>query len=56
MEKQEQSSEPYVTAARPGRPRVANLDNIAEVLAETEVVSTDADFARFGAVRWHNSV
>jgi hypothetical protein len=27
---------PYSTEARPGRPRVRNLDNIAEVLAEHE--------------------
>lgn len=27
---------PYTTPARPGKPRVRNLDNVAEVIAEFE--------------------
>lgn len=36
MEQQEHSFEPYATTPRPGRPRVPHLDNIAELIAETE--------------------
>lgn len=33
---QEPPDPPYKTSARPGRPLVKNLDNIAEVIAESE--------------------